>query len=40
MLARSKRTTLVCTIHFNPGTEYDKTRGHFGSELARKAERI
>jgi hypothetical protein len=27
---------IVCVIHFNPGT--DKTRGHLGSQLERKAE--
>ena len=36
MLAIEYRTHIICVIHFNPGTK--KTRGHFGSELARKAE--
>jgi hypothetical protein len=27
---------IICVIHFNPGTE--KTRGHLGSQLERKAE--
>jgi hypothetical protein len=35
-LAIQYETTIVCVIHFNPETE--KTRGHFGSQLARKAE--
>jgi hypothetical protein len=35
-LAIQYETTIVIVIHFNPETE--KTRGHFGSQLARKAE--
>ena len=31
-------TTIICVIHINPGSENGKTRGHFGSQLARKAE--
>lgn len=27
---------MICVIHFNPGT--DKSRGHLGSQLERKAE--
>ena len=30
------RCPVVCSIHFNPNT--DKTRGHLGSEIERKAE--
>lgn len=29
---------IVCVIHENPGTDTGKTRGHLGSQLARKAE--
>ena len=36
MLAIEYNTHIVCVIHYNPGTA--KTRSHFGSELARKAE--
>jgi hypothetical protein len=36
MLAIRYKTHIVCVIHYNPGRV--KTRGHFGSELARKAE--
>jgi len=31
-------TTIVCVLHFNPGSEFNKTRGHLGSQLERKAE--
>ena len=31
-------TTIICVIHINPGSDIGKTRGHFGSQLARKAE--
>jgi hypothetical protein len=35
-LAIEYRAPIVCVIHFNPGTQ--KTRGHLGSQLERKAE--
>src|SRR5262245_29422823 len=35
-LAIQYRCPIVVVIHFNPGT--DKTRGHLGSQLERKAE--
>jgi 5S rRNA maturation endonuclease (ribonuclease M5) len=31
-------TTILCVLHFNPGSEFNKTRGHLGSQLERKAE--
>jgi hypothetical protein len=31
-------TCIVCVLHFNPGSEFNKTRGHLGSQLERKAE--
>jgi len=31
-------TTIVCVLHFNPGSDFNKTRGHLGSQLERKAE--
>ena len=37
-LAVEYATVLVLVIHENPGTEQGKTRGHFGSQLERKAE--
>ncbi len=35
-LAMTHKCTIPCVIHENPGS--DKTRGHLGSQLARKAE--
>jgi hypothetical protein len=35
-LAVKHRCIIICVIHENPGT--DKTRGHLGSQIARKAE--
>jgi hypothetical protein len=35
-IVRSIRKLIVGVIHFNPGGE--KTRGHLGSQLERKAE--
>ena len=37
-LAVRHATAIICAIHINPGSENGKTRGHFGSQLARKAE--
>jgi hypothetical protein len=37
-LAVQYATAIICVIHINPGSENGKTRGHFGSQLARKAE--
>ena len=37
-LAVQYLTTILCVIHVNPGSENGKTRGHLGSQLARKAE--
>lgn len=37
-LAVQYLTTILCVIHINPGSENGKTRGHLGSQLARKAE--
>jgi hypothetical protein len=37
-LAVQHGTAIICAIHINPGSENGKTRGHFGSQLARKAE--
>lgn len=37
-LAVTYDTSLVCVLHFNPGSLFDKTRGHLGSQLERKAE--
>lgn len=37
-LAVQYDTNIVCVIHFNPGTENNKTRGHLGSQLERKSE--
>lgn len=37
-LAVQHATAIICAIHINPGSENGKTRGHFGSQLARKAE--
>jgi len=31
-------TTIVCVLHFNPGSEFNKSRGHLGSQLERKSE--
>ena len=31
-------TAIICVIHENPSSETGKTRGHFGSQLERKAE--
>jgi len=31
-------TNIVCVLHFNPGGDFKKTRGHLGSQLERKAE--
>jgi hypothetical protein len=36
MLAVEYSTTILCVIHINPGSVDGKTRGHFGSQLARK----
>jgi hypothetical protein len=37
-LAVKYDTNIVCVLHFNPGTDFSKTRGHLGSQLERKAE--
>jgi len=37
-LAVTYDTSIVCVLHFNPGSEFNKTRGHLGSQLERKAE--
>lgn len=37
-LAVKYECVILCVIHENPGTDIGKTRGHLGSELARKAE--
>ena len=37
-LAIQYSTSIVAIIHENPGSEIGKTRGHFGSQLERKAE--
>jgi hypothetical protein len=37
-LAVQYLTTILCVIHVNPGSDNGKTRGHLGSQLARKAE--
>jgi len=37
-LAMRHHTLLVCVLHENHGSENGKTRGHLGSQLARKAE--
>jgi hypothetical protein len=37
-LAVTFDTGIVCVLHFNPGSEFNKTRGHLGSQLERKAE--
>ena len=37
-LAVKRDTSIVCVLHFNPGSEFNKTRGHLGSQLERKAE--
>jgi hypothetical protein len=37
-LAVKYRCVIICVLHENPGTDSGKTRGHLGSQLARKAE--
>lgn len=37
-LAMEYRTLIVCVLHENHGSDSGKTRGHLGSQLARKAE--
>lgn len=37
-LAMKYRTLIVCVLHENHGSDSGKTRGHLGSQLARKAE--
>jgi hypothetical protein len=37
-LAVAHDTSIVCVLHFNPGSDFNKTRGHLGSQLERKAE--
>lgn len=37
-LAMKYRTLLACVLHENHGSDSGKTRGHLGSQLARKAE--
>ena len=37
-LAVKRDTSIVCVLHFNPGSDFNKTRGHLGSQLERKAE--
>lgn len=37
-LAIQYDTAIFCVLHFNPGGDYQKTRGHLGSQLERKAE--
>jgi hypothetical protein len=37
-LAMKACAPVICTLHWNPGTE--KTRGHLGSELERKAQSV
>jgi hypothetical protein len=37
-LAVKYDTVIICVLHFNPNPEFNKARGHLGSELERKAE--
>jgi hypothetical protein len=37
-LAVKYDTVIFCVLHFNPNPEYNKARGHLGSELERKCE--
>lgn len=37
-LAVQYDTAVVCVVHFNPNPKFQKTRGHLGSQLDRKAE--
>lgn len=37
-LAVQYDTAIVCVVHFNPNPKFQKTRGHLGSQLERKAE--
>ena len=37
LLAVKYDCPVFCVVHYNPGGEFNKTRGHYGSQLERKA---